>query len=74
MLGDRLQPAVYVPSQPCQYLPLYSKNMSLIVNKYINKPFEKPSSCDVGELKSTLCPCSHIRSLSGEAGLSFLHY
>lgn len=48
--------------------------MSLIVNKYINKPFEKPSGCDVGELKSTLCARSHIRSLCGEAGLSFLHY
>lgn len=60
---------MFTPGQPCQYPPLYGKNMSLIVNKYINKPFEKPSGCNVGELKSTLCACSHTCSLSREAKL-----
>lgn len=44
-----------VCSQPAlSMLSLCCKNTSLIVNKYINKPLEKHSSCDVAELKSTL--------------------
>lgn len=67
MLGGRLQPDVYSWTALSIPSPLWQKHVPY--SKYINKPFEKPSGCDVGELKSTLCACSHICFLYREAKL-----